>query len=514
MDRLKTFPVVLSGGLVKNVDVLTQGVSAPGSAITLQNYEPAVKGGYQRILGYGKFDTNTVPGSSNEPVTGVCAALGGVLAVRKTSTDNRIYFSSGSGWGSKLNASARTGTITRSRFTVYSIFGETVVLTDGSNPAWKYNGSTETVINGTGAPTNPKYATEHLKRLVLAGYSSNPNAISMSAPNNDVDFNAANGAVEVAVGDEITGIKSFRDTLYIFCKNSIYKLVGNTSSTFDVDPVTKEIGCVSGDTVQEVGGDLIFLAPDGLRSIAATERIGDIELGILSGPVQQDLNDLISGVDKDLISSCVIRGKSQYRLFTYKASLTNSEQQGYLGRLESRDSSGIKYAWSTIQGFPAYCAASRYGDTEELSVIGHATNGLVYKLETGNSFDGSDIRAVFETPQWFFGEDPELRKVLHKVKLYTEIQGETSTNMQVIYDFEGDTILQPPVAFINMNGGGSTYGSATYGTSTYATEAKPVYNEGVVGSGLSGGLRFTSNSQDSPHRFQSFVITYSLKGRR
>jgi hypothetical protein len=33
-------------------------------------------------------------------------------------------------------------------------------------------------------------------------------------------------------------------------------------------------------------GDIIFLGPDGLRTVAGTERIGDVELGTLSRPVQ------------------------------------------------------------------------------------------------------------------------------------------------------------------------------------------------------------------------------------
>ena len=37
---------------------------------------------------------------------------------------------------------------------------------------------------------------------------------------------------------------------------------------------TENIGCVDGNTIQEIGGDLVFLAPDGLRTVAGTARIG------------------------------------------------------------------------------------------------------------------------------------------------------------------------------------------------------------------------------------------------
>ena len=69
--------------------------------------------------------------------------------------------------------------------------------------------------------------------------------------------------------------------LFIFCENRIFKLTGSSLSNFAVEPVTRNIGCINGDfTVQEFAGDLIFLGPDGLRTVAATARIGDTELGI------------------------------------------------------------------------------------------------------------------------------------------------------------------------------------------------------------------------------------------
>ena len=81
-----------------------------------------------------------------------------------------------------------------------------------------------------------------------------------------------------------------------------------------VVPVTRKIGCVDGKSIQEIGGDLIYLAPDGLRTIAGTERIGDVELGTVSKQIQ----DRIADIGTDNITSTIIRSKSQYRLFFQK----------------------------------------------------------------------------------------------------------------------------------------------------------------------------------------------------
>ena len=57
----ETYPIEIKGGLVTNISPLQQGITAPGTARRLVNFEPSVEGGYKRILGYTKFDTTSVP---------------------------------------------------------------------------------------------------------------------------------------------------------------------------------------------------------------------------------------------------------------------------------------------------------------------------------------------------------------------------------------------------------------------------------------------------------------------
>ena len=79
----------------------------------------------------------------------------------------------------------------------------------------------------------------------------------------DIDDFTSTGSGSIVLDDQVVGLKSFRDELFIFCKNSIYKLQNiNNSSTIAIVPVTKNVGCVDGKTIQEFAGDLIFLAPD------------------------------------------------------------------------------------------------------------------------------------------------------------------------------------------------------------------------------------------------------------
>ena len=83
MDAWQTYPVEFRGGLVTNLSPLQQGTNAPGSARILRNFEPSVEGGYRRIEGYDKYDSNIIPpygapvvhGASQSGTTLIIAAI-------------------------------------------------------------------------------------------------------------------------------------------------------------------------------------------------------------------------------------------------------------------------------------------------------------------------------------------------------------------------------------------------------------------------------------------------------
>ena len=132
--------------------------------------------------------------------------------------------------------------------------------------------------------TAPAFGVIHDKHFVAAGASTSKNTVFYSGTN-DIDSFSGGGAGSIVLSDAVVGLASFRSDLIIFCKNSIHKLVNiNDSSTVAIVPITTNVGCVNGGSIQEIGGDVLFLAPDGIRTIAGTSRIGDVELSSVSRP--------------------------------------------------------------------------------------------------------------------------------------------------------------------------------------------------------------------------------------
>jgi len=162
-----------------------------------------------------------------------------------------------------------------------------------------------------------KFVTAFKDHMFYAGMSANKQEVIFSVPFIEDSFSVAIGAGSIKVDDTIVGLKVFRDNLFIFCENRIFKLGGSSQADFAMVPVTRKIGCINGDTIQEFAGDLIFLGPDGLRTIAGTARIGDVELGTISNNVQTLFRDNIS--DSASFESLVIPDKTQYRIFFSKS---------------------------------------------------------------------------------------------------------------------------------------------------------------------------------------------------
>lgn len=509
MDRWGTFKVVCTGGMDESQNLIVQGESGegvgPGGARLLQNYEQDTSSGYKTILGYSKYSTSTVPGS--DKILGVKVALGGVLAAR----GDNVYFSAGTGWGSPINSPARSGTSNaKYRFLDYIMAAPAVIMCDGVNPAAKWDGTTYTLINGSGAPANPSFAAYHLERIALSGYSANKAAISLSHPTSDTDFNSS-GAIELSVGDEIVGLKSFRETLYIFCKRSIKKLVGSSATDFAVQNVTDKIGCIATDSIQEVGGDVIFLAQDGIRSLAGTERNDDIELSSVSRPIKRTLDTQVAGKSNKDFSAMPIQGKSQYRLFVYNSSSIDSAAFGTIGKLNLDQR--LQFAWSLIRGMNVACCDSGYIGNTEYAVFGHPSNGYVYRQESGNTFDGTFIPYVYETPYYTFG-DETLRKVFHKLHLYVRQEGDFKVGIGAAFNYSSSEAYVPPTRpFVSITPA-SFFGSATYGTAKYAAVLDVRHTQPMQGSFRNVSVRISADDIIVPHKIDAMHIEYALKGRR
>lgn len=512
MDNLRTDITVCQGGLITNVDPLTHASSLKGSALRMINYEPSLSGGYRRISGY-QNDYGTVPGTG--PVLGVHVNGNlddGIFACREplsgtdyfhkwdTATENWVAIPSA--------GSPDTSNVDRIRFTDYNWSGEILLLTDGENPAALYDGTSYTPIDHANAPSDPKFSEEFSSHIFLAGASSEPFNLFFSAPLDATDFSPAAGAGVINVGFKITAIKKFRNTLYIFGSNNIKRLVGNNISNFVVENVTSNLGCVAPDSVVEFGGDLLFLGPDGIRPISGTDRIGDVELAPVSKEIQDIFDNYYLSETITDISIVVLRKKSQFRFF-----FKNDSSLSLIGSIRKSQNKQSIFEYSQLIGIEANCVSSGYIGQFEIVLHGDGA-GKVFRQEQGVSFDGDDIFSLYQTP-YFYMEDPELRKIVHKVDTYLKSEGNTEVFVGLYYDYDDVHTLNPTTYDFSTEGAAAIYGTGIYGSGDiFDGNPSPKSLTNVSGSGKSVSISYVTNNQKASHTIQAIALTYELADRR
>ena len=509
-DNLASFKVFAQGGLNTSRDVLSQGEVAPGSAIALINYEPAVTGGYRKISGFSN-DYGTVTGTGS--VLGVAVADGinnGIFAARKPSSGNNYlhyWNTSTSAWVAVTTSGSPTMTgVSKVRFSRLNFGTPKLVLTDGVNPAATYDGSTYTQITHSDAPTDPKYSAVFQNHLFLAGDPAHPTKLFFSAPLAETDFAAANGAGVINVGFPIVAIKSFRDELFIFGATNIKKLGGTALANFVLQTVTDDLGCLATDSVIEIGGDLLFLSQDGLRPVSGTDKIGDVNLETVSKNIQSIFTDIVFDIDLDTLNAVTIKQKTQFRYFFGAA-----DSQGIIGGFRETPN-GLRFEYSQMLGISATAAASGYIGQNEFVIHG-ASDGKVHRQEQGNDFDGTNIFSVFQTP-FLHMQDPEQRKIFYTVATYLRSEGDNEIIMSVVYDYEDPDSLNPTNFTLSTEGAAAYYNEALYNsTAIFDGNPSPVQRTNISGSGKSVSLKYVTNDSNASHSIQGIVVTFGVGDR-
>ena len=508
-DLSQTSPAVfpLQGGLVLNKSTFAM---QPGEAIELVNFEPDINGGYRRINGFVKYNTNIVPitSASTEEVLLSCIFNDKIVAAR----GEKIFTaSSGSGsWTERDSGRTSAGVYTFERFNFDG--NDKLIVADGNNAPTVFNTSfaaTDVTSAGSGevstAVTGAKFIAVFKDHMFYAGMANNKQEVVFSVPFDEDNFATGSGAGSFKVDDTITGLKVFREDLFVFCQDRIFKLSGTSSSNFAVVPVTRNIGCVNGQTIQEFAGDLIFLAPDGLRTVAGTARIGDVELGTISSPIQTVFNDNIA--NSSGFRSIVVPNKTQYRVFFTKSGVSQAVTNGVLTSL--RDN---KFEFAQLKGIRPTSTDTVTTATETVVIHG-GDGGYVYRQESGNDFDGTAINGKYRSPDLSFG-DAGIRKHMHRVLVSYKPESSISADMLLRYDYEDQNSPRPAAYSLTASDIVAVYGAGTYGTSTYGGQSEPLLRQSVEGSGFTVALRVNDNGTTAPYALRGFQMEYQTGARR
>ena len=564
------------GGLVLNRSTF---LMQPGEALTLENFEPDLEGGYRRINGFRKFVNHIVPqtSGSGEKVLMVASFADKVLAARgekifsSASTELSLDISASTGMtGSgtitvdstagfatsgtlQINSELFTYTGTSSTtftgvtratssttaaahvvddavsttwteidsgrssagkytFERFNFDGnDKIIFVDGANAPVVFNTSLSATDVSESSVSGSKFVAAFKNHMFYAGKSTTPQTLVFSEPFDEDDFDAADGAGSIKVDDTIVGLKVFRDSLFIFCENRIFKLTGSALANFAITPVTRNIGCINGDSIQEFAGDLIFLGPDGLRTVAGTARIGDVELGTISKNVQSLFDQNIK--DSSLFESIVIPDKTQYRIFFVKDTVAGSLTRGVICVMK-----GDRYEFSEMLGIRP-SATDTFVDAGDVLVLHGSFDGYILRQEKGNTFDGTSILGRYRSPDLSFG-DSGIRKHMQRVIVNFKPESSIDADLKLRYDNESVESARPDPYPLDSSTVAAQYGTAVYSTTSSATQfvyggsTQPLVRQSVEGSGFTVALRVDDGGETAPYSLKGFQLEYQVGARR
>ena len=161
-----------------------------------------------------------------------------------------------------------------------------------------------------------------------------------------MDYSGGRG--QLTVGTDVVQIKPSVTSFSCSALMRSKKVTVDTDGEFVTENVTSNVGCIARDSVVEIGGDLMFLAPDGFRPVAGTSRIGDVELETISKAIQGAIVDLIENFDMSTVNATVVRSKSQVRFFGDDENFA-ADSVGVIGGL-SNSRGSIEWEFGTLLG--------------------------------------------------------------------------------------------------------------------------------------------------------------------
>lgn len=660
-SRWATFPIELKGGLDTEAVEITQGVTAPGSARRLINMEPALTGGYSRVLGFSKFDDNNVPyygaprvqgggqtGTSLDvacldlqPDDGDTFTISGVTGTYTISSSSytsssrsatltitptlasspadgaaitflsgsttiqglhifedssvvarrggSLWKSSGAGWtlvsvpyhGTVLvDGGAQTGTTLNVKgiadncepqpgdtFSIGSVNLTYTVVSCGTitagaaaltiTPALDSSPADEAAItwltagithNTSAIQRGYTYRFSETTRTVFVDGNSKPFAIDQTDSNlhwfvdapaevvgatdvavfrstiffakngilsymvvsSDSDFTVGLGAGSLNPGVTITRLKPFKDYLVIFGDTKVKALGGNSTASYVLQSISETVGCLHPDTIQEIGGDILFLAPEGIRFLSDSDRFGEFALNLASKNIRNDMREFATQHPR--FASCIVQSKNQYRLFGYSVNQESFSAKGYLATQFGAQSENT-LNWCELKGFKVNVTASDYYDDNEIVVFAN-NNDYVYQMELGNSLDGDDVEFSFWSPYMAIS-DPTIRKTLHTFKLYGNFESEVTISLNLKLDFDIPGTIQPnTITLTTQDASPSVWGSAVWGAGIWGTTPTYELYTQTIGAGTTVSYRLSGVSNTEPFRIDTILIEFMEHGRK
>lgn len=368
---------------------------------------------------------------------------------------------------------------------------------DGVGLAWEFDGTTLVPIATGASPDTPAHVAAHLSYLFLS--------IGSSAfySETGLPYRFATGG-EIGLGDTVTGFlvqpgAQATGTLAMFTNETTFMLYGTAAASFTRVAFNTGTGARAW-SLQNMAQSYAFDTL-GVYSLNASLAFGNFTQATLTYKIRPYLSSRTALV----AASALDRVKGQYRIFF------NDGTGVYITVVNGKLVGCMPVSFPT----PVFCAYDHTTTTGVAQKFFGGTDGMVYQLDKGTSFDGANIFAYLSL-NWASAKNPRILKRFRAASIEINGTGYIQTNIGYLLGYGVFDIAQPlSLAYA------APFASALWDTfrwdNFYWDGRSLVPTEvDINGVGENIQLVFSNNANtNNPFTVNSVILHYTpLRGRR
>jgi len=359
------------------------------------------------------------------------------------------------------------------------------------NRGFEFDGTTLVPVRTGMTVDTPNHVYCHRGRL----WFSFKGSVQYSSVGSPFVWSVLLGAGEIGAGDDVTGFTSVPGSetaaLMIFCSERIMLLYGSSSEDWNLVEFSNTMGG-SRYSVQKGSTTPIFMGALGISTARAVQAYGSFKAASESNEIEP----LLRGRAKDVVASVLSRRDNRYYLFfndkTGIAVTLGKEAIECMMPIELPVQ--VSCAWET----------SRNGGEIFLG----CTDGYVYQLDCGRSFDGTKVSA-FCCAAYNHSKGPKTHKSY--LRAFLEMKSQSAFSLQVTstlsYDNPDITMDQPTSVQIAQAGG--LYDYDNWDECFFDGQENVSQKISLRGTGENISISTYSEADDElPHELQGCIVHY------
>lgn len=376
-------------------------------------------------------------------------ALGSYYPTGGTPAIYRIEGTNTRKWTGSGNWSANLQTFTTSLNTSIIQGGESgenevLFFNNGTDNPYRSNSSDTFQDLGSGATSPPKSRIQIFFNnrwwILLNGFLYYSNAYSTDYSS---AFSGSNGFRFSGYGSD-RGLFVARDvstdfagTIFVLMQNGIFGVTPSATPASTDRPyaITTQFGAIESNCIAQMGDDLAFLAPDGIRSLKRTVQ-DKLQFGT-SYPLSYRLKSEFDNINWSQSSKFHMIFWNDKLFFFFVAVGATEINRAWVYWPALDDGSGK--GWSVITGWDVTCATKFFKSGQE-KLYGGGSDGKVYELWTQTNDNGSAISMTIETRREDFAQ-PALYKSGGELEVIAETSGNYNINVYASIDGSEYTFL-------------------------------------------------------------------------